>query len=119
MKRIRTICFFLFREELDINISEIAAKLYCVILPIPSRAMQRVALLRDNPDFWGPVREGENSKMLTMNFCLATCCSLLCIALGLRSISCRFMDHHYLDIWFTWYFYLSSCSRWRSTILEL
>lgn len=45
-----------FREELDINIGEIVAKLRCVLLPIPSRALQRVTLLRDNPDFWGPVR---------------------------------------------------------------
>ncbi|CAF0795939.1 unnamed protein product [Adineta steineri] len=42
-------------EELDINISEIFAKLRCVILPIPSRALQRATLLRDNPDFWGPL----------------------------------------------------------------
>jgi len=42
-------------EELDINIGEIIAKLRCVILPIPSRALQRATLLRDNPDFWGPL----------------------------------------------------------------
>ncbi|CAF0884163.1 unnamed protein product [Didymodactylos carnosus] len=42
-------------EELDINLHEITAKLRCVILPIPSRSIQRAALLRDNPDFWGPV----------------------------------------------------------------
>jgi hypothetical protein len=47
---------FFFREELDINIDEIITKLRCVILPIPSRTLQRAALLRDNPDFWGPVR---------------------------------------------------------------
>ncbi len=50
-----------FREELDINISDIIAKLRCVVLPIPSRALQRAALLRDNPDFWGPVREIKTS----------------------------------------------------------
>lgn len=44
------------REELDINMGEIFAKLRCVILPIPSRTLQRAAMLRDNPDFWGPVR---------------------------------------------------------------
>lgn len=43
------------REELDINMGEIFAKLRCVILPIPSRTLQRAAMLRDNPDFWGPV----------------------------------------------------------------
>lgn len=42
-------------EELDINIGEIMSKLRCVILPIPSRALQRATLLRDNPDFWGPL----------------------------------------------------------------
>jgi len=42
-------------EELDINLNEIAQKLRCVILPIPSRSLQRAALLRDNPDFWGPL----------------------------------------------------------------
>ncbi|CAF4837563.1 unnamed protein product, partial [Rotaria magnacalcarata] len=31
-------------EELDINIGEIVAKLRCVLLPIPSRTLQRVAL---------------------------------------------------------------------------
>lgn len=46
-----------YREELDINIGDILAKLKCVMLPIPSRTLQRVALLRDNPDFWGPVRK--------------------------------------------------------------
>ena len=45
-----------YREELDINMGEIFAKLRCVILPIPSRTLQRAAMLRDNPDFWGPVR---------------------------------------------------------------
>ena len=50
---------FLDREELDINLGEIMAKLRCVILPIPSRALQRVTLLRDNPDFWGPVSDHE------------------------------------------------------------
>ena len=49
-----------YREELDINITDIVAKLRCVILPIPSRALQRAALLRDNPDFWGPVRRIGN-----------------------------------------------------------
>ncbi len=49
------------REELDINIGEIVSKLRCVILPIPSRALQRVTLLRDNPDFWGPV---SKTKMI-------------------------------------------------------
>lgn len=48
------------REELDINLGEIMAKLRCVILPIPSRTLQRVSLLRDNPDFWGPVRKNEH-----------------------------------------------------------
>jgi len=49
------------REELDINIGEIVSKLHCVILPIPSRALQRVTLLRDNPDFWGPVSKTNMS----------------------------------------------------------
>jgi len=42
-------------EELDINLREIMTKLQCVILPFPSRAQQRAILLRDNPDFWGPL----------------------------------------------------------------
>ncbi|CAF0984141.1 unnamed protein product [Rotaria sp. Silwood1] len=42
-------------EELDINIGEIMSKLRCVILPIPGQTLQRVTLLRDNPDFWGPL----------------------------------------------------------------
>ena len=41
-----------FREELDIDLKDIYYKLRCVILPLPG--MDR-AVVRDSPDFWGPL----------------------------------------------------------------
>jgi hypothetical protein len=41
-------------EELDINLSEIQYKIKCVIMPIGNENLNR-SILRDNPDFWGPL----------------------------------------------------------------
>jgi hypothetical protein len=128
------------REELDINLAEIIAKLRCVILPIPSRALQRASLLRDNPDFWGPVNHTHRFIFFTCFIAVvATCCPLFCSTLRLRSNSCmlqqtssskhtssimmygsisgRVMDHHHMDIWFSRHIHSCTCSRRRSKTL--
>ena len=46
------ICFF--REELDIDINDIYYKVRCVLFPLPSLGFQK-DVLRQNPDFWGPL----------------------------------------------------------------
>lgn len=44
----------LYREELDIDINDIYYKVRCVLFPIPSLGFQK-DVLRQNPDFWGPL----------------------------------------------------------------
>jgi hypothetical protein len=41
-------------EELDINLNEIIYKIKCVVMPISNPNLNR-SVLRDNPDFWGPL----------------------------------------------------------------
>nr|CAB3267826.1 protein YIPF4-like [Phallusia mammillata] len=41
-------------EELDIDLTDIYYKLRCVLLPLPSLGYNR-QVLRENPDFWGPL----------------------------------------------------------------
>lgn len=41
-------------EELDIDLKDIYYKLRCVLMPIPSLGYDR-QVVRDNPDFWGPL----------------------------------------------------------------
>lgn len=42
------------REELDIDVKDIYYKLRCVLLPLPYFNIKR-DVVRDNPDFWGPL----------------------------------------------------------------
>ena len=49
-----TIFNFSFREELDIDINDIYYKVRCVLFPLPSLGFQK-DVLRQNPDFWGPL----------------------------------------------------------------
>ena len=44
----------LYREELDIDLKDIYYKVRCVLLPIQSFGLQK-KVIRDNPDFWGPL----------------------------------------------------------------
>ena len=44
----------IFREELDIDLKDIYYKIRCVLLPISSLGLRR-DVIRDNPDFWGPL----------------------------------------------------------------
>lgn len=44
----------LFREELDIDVNDIYYKVRCVLFPLPSLGFQK-DVLRQNPDFWGPL----------------------------------------------------------------
>ena len=46
--------YFISREELDIDVGDIFAKLRSVLLPFPSLSRQRTTI-RDSPDFWGPL----------------------------------------------------------------
>lgn len=41
-------------EELDINLTEIQYKVKCVLMPLANKNLNR-SILRDNPDFWGPL----------------------------------------------------------------
>lgn len=42
------------REELDIDVDDIYYKVRCVLFPLPSLGFQK-DVLRQNPDFWGPL----------------------------------------------------------------
>ena len=44
----------LFREELDIDLTDIYYKIRCVLFPLPSLGFNR-AVLKESPDFWGPL----------------------------------------------------------------
>lgn len=46
--------FGLYREELDIDVNDIYYKVRCVLFPLPSLGFQK-DVLRQNPDFWGPL----------------------------------------------------------------
>ncbi|XP_054653592.1 protein YIPF4 isoform X2 [Dunckerocampus dactyliophorus] len=41
-------------EELDIDLKDIYYKIRCVLMPVPSLGYNR-QVVRDNPDFWGPL----------------------------------------------------------------
>ncbi|XP_068597281.1 protein YIPF4 [Brachionichthys hirsutus] len=41
-------------EELDIDLKDIYYKIRCVLMPMPSLGYNR-QVVRDNPDFWGPL----------------------------------------------------------------
>ena len=41
-------------EELDIDLQDIYYKVRCVVFPLPSLGFKR-DVLRDSPDFWGPL----------------------------------------------------------------
>lgn len=43
-----------YREELDIDLKDIYYKIRCVLMPMPSLGYNR-QVVRDNPDFWGPL----------------------------------------------------------------
>ncbi|KAF3842541.1 hypothetical protein F7725_024492 [Dissostichus mawsoni] len=43
-----------WREELDIDLKDIYYKIRCVLMPMPSLGFNR-QVVRDNPDFWGPL----------------------------------------------------------------
>lgn len=45
---------FMIREELDIDVKDIYYKIRCVLMPMPSLGFNR-QVVRDNPDFWGPL----------------------------------------------------------------
>ncbi len=47
-------CLCLCREELDIDLKDIYYKIRCVLMPLPSLGFNR-QVVRDNPDFWGPL----------------------------------------------------------------
>lgn len=46
--------FFFVSEELDIDLQDIYYKVRCVVFPLPSLGFKR-DVLRDSPDFWGPL----------------------------------------------------------------
>ena len=46
--------FYIFREELDIDLKDIYYKLRCVMFPLPQLGFNR-HIVRESPDFWGPL----------------------------------------------------------------
>lgn len=48
------ISIFVFSEELDIDVDDIYYKVRCVLFPLPSLGFKK-DVLRENPDFWGPL----------------------------------------------------------------
>uniref|UniRef100_A0AAY4F025 Protein YIPF n=1 Tax=Denticeps clupeoides TaxID=299321 RepID=A0AAY4F025_9TELE len=48
------LCMTLKKEELDIDLKDIYYKIRCVLMPMPSLGFNR-QVVRDNPDFWGPL----------------------------------------------------------------
>ena len=44
----------LFREELDIDVKDIFYKVRCILFPLPQLGFER-KVLKENPDFWGPL----------------------------------------------------------------
>lgn len=54
---VKSFTYFLFyfsSEELDIDLQDIYYKVRCVVFPLPSLGFKR-DVLRDSPDFWGPL----------------------------------------------------------------
>ncbi|KAE9412060.1 hypothetical protein Angca_007170, partial [Angiostrongylus cantonensis] len=45
---------FHFREELDIDLTDIYYKIRCILLPLPYFRM-KLNIVRESPDFWGPL----------------------------------------------------------------
>lgn len=45
---------FNFREELDIDLTDIYYKVRCVLLPLPYFRL-KLSIVRESPDFWGPL----------------------------------------------------------------
>lgn len=43
-----------FREELDIDLSDIYYKVCCVLFPLPYFRL-KLCIVRECPDFWGPL----------------------------------------------------------------
>lgn len=43
-----------YREELDIDLKDIYYKIRCVLLPVSSLGLRR-DVIRESPDFWGPL----------------------------------------------------------------
>lgn len=44
----------MFREELDIDLSDIYYKVRCVLFPLPYFRL-KLCIVRESPDFWGPL----------------------------------------------------------------
>ncbi|VDM80926.1 unnamed protein product [Strongylus vulgaris] len=49
-----TRALYLFREELDIDLTDIYYKIRCILLPLPYFRM-KLNIVRESPDFWGPL----------------------------------------------------------------
>ncbi|XP_061914974.1 protein YIPF4 isoform X1 [Entelurus aequoreus] len=61
-------------EELDIDLKDIYYKIRCVLMPMPSLGYNR-QVVRDNPDFWGPLAVVLLFSMISIygQFRLAVC----------------------------------------------
>lgn len=66
-----------FREELDIDLKDIYYKIRCVLMPMPSLGFNR-QVVRDNPDFWGPLAVVLFFSMISLYGQFKVGISLLC-----------------------------------------
>lgn len=65
-----------FREELDIDLKDIYYKIRCVLMPMPSLGFNR-QVVRDNPDFWGPLAVVLFFSMISLYGQFKVCTNLL------------------------------------------
>ena len=103
------------REELDIDPRDIYYKIRCVLLPLSSLGLNR-NVIRDNPDFWGPL-------FVVLTFALVSIYGQFkvhahsplptaCLNAPPTSEGCVVGDHH-LDLWLGPHVCAGSCARWR------
>lgn len=74
-------CCLLHREELDIDLKDIYYKIRCVLMPMPSLGYNR-QVVRDNPDFWGPLAMVLLFSMFSIYGQFRVRMSLLLLCLG-------------------------------------
>ncbi|XP_025936999.1 protein YIPF4 isoform X4 [Apteryx mantelli] len=101
-------------EELDIDLKDIYYKIRCVLMPMPSLGFNR-QVVRDNPDFWGPLAVVLFFSMISLygQFkVISKGRAPLLISQWLKSKNSCFLDYNYLDIWILDNFFIGQGS-WR------
>ena len=74
-----------YSEELDIDVKDIYYKLRCVLFPLPQLGFNR-QLVRDNPDFWGPLIVVLLYSLVSLYGQFRVCCTTVVITIQLLLI---------------------------------